>query len=221
MSQSSSIVRKVTMSLSGLFLITFLPMHLLINSLSLIGADLFNEAVHFMETNLMIQVMQPVLGIGFIVHIVMGIKLTMQNRAARPIKYEFEDAADSSTWASRNMILTGLLLLAFLALHLANYFVKMKFTGMDGMTAFEMVTGLFDSWYYVAIYEAAFILLGVHLSHGFTSAFQSIGANHSKYNPIIQMGSQGYVIVITLGFVIIPILHFIGAAPFCSGICTH
>ena len=74
------------MSLSGLFLLTFLPLHLLINSLSLCSADLFNDAVHFMETNLLIQVMQPALGIGFLVHIIMGIKLEMQNRKARPIK---------------------------------------------------------------------------------------------------------------------------------------
>ena len=216
MSQSSSIVRKVTMSLSGLFLLTFLPLHLLINSLSLCSADLFNDAVHFMETNLLIQVMQPALGIGFLVHIIMGIKLEMQNRKARPIKYEFEDAKGSSTWASRNMIVTGLLLLAFLCLHMANYFVKMKFTGMDGQTAFELVTNLFSMWYYVVIYVVSFVLLGVHLSHGFSSAFQSVGANHTKYNPIIKMAAQGYVAVITIGFTIIQIQHFLGIAPFCT-----
>ena len=207
----SSIVRKFIMALSGLFLIIFLITHLVINSLTLASSkDLFNEAAHFMATNPIIYVMQYVLALGFIIHIGMGIKLTIQNKRARSQEYVYNKMSKNTDLSSRSMIVSGGLVIVFLALHLRDYFYQMKFVGLpEGTTDYDLVVNLFTNPYYTAVYVIAFIVLGVHLNHGFKSAFQSMGANHKKYNPLIKIVSTGYSIVIALGFSTIAIFHFI------------
>ena len=207
----SSIVRKFIMALSGLFLIIFLITHLAINSLTLASSkDLFNEAAHFMATNPIIYAMQYVLALGFIIHIGMGIKLTIQNKRARSQEYVYNKMSKNTDLSSRSMIVSGGLVIVFLALHLRDYFYQMKFVGLpEGTTDYDLVVNLFTNPYYTAVYVIAFIVLGVHLNHGFKSAFQSMGANHKKYNPLIKIVSTAYSIVIALGFSTIAIFHFI------------
>ena len=207
----SSIVRKFIMALSGLFLIVFLITHLVINSLTLASSkDLFNEAAHFMATNPIIYAMQYVLALGFIIHIGMGIKLTIQNKRARSQEYVYNKMSKNTDLSSRSMIVSGGLVIVFLALHLRDYFYQMKFVGLpEGTTDYDLVVNLFTNPYYTAVYVIAFIVLGVHLNHGFKSAFQSMGANHKKYNPLIKIVSTSYSIVIALGFSTIAIFHFI------------
>ena len=207
----SSIVRKFIMALSGLFLIIFLITHLVINSLTLASSkDLFNEAAHFMATNPIIYAMQYVLALGFIIHIGMGIKLTIQNKRARSQEYVYNKMSKNTDLSSRSMIVSGGLVIVFLALHLRDYFYQMKFVGLpEGTTDYDLVVNLFTNPYYTAVYVIAFIVLGVHLNHGFKSAFQSMGANHKKYNPLIKIVSTAYSIVIALGFSTIAIFHFI------------
>ena len=207
----SSIVRKFIMALSGLFLIIFLITHLVINSLTLASSkDLFNEAAHFMATNPIIYAMQYVLALGFIIHIGMGIKLTIQNKRARSQEYVYNKMSKNTDLSSRSMIVSGGLVIVFLALHLRDYFYQMKFVGLpEGTTDYDLVVNLFTNPYYTAVYVIAFIVLGVHLNHGFKSAFQSMGANHKKYNPLIKIVSTTYSIVIALGFSTIAIFHFI------------
>lgn len=179
----SSIARKIVMAVTGLFLISFIALHLAVNLLTLVSADAFNEASHFMGTNPFIQIMQYVLALGFILHIAMGIQLTMKNRQARPVAYAMNKPAENSSWSSRNMIVTGLLILLFLVLHIKDYFWEIKFGDMSMQSDFELVTTLFQNPLYTFIYLFSFILLGFHLDHGFQSAFQSVGANHYKYTP--------------------------------------
>ena len=207
----SSIVRKFIMALSGLFLIIFLITHLVINSLTLASSkDLYNEAAHFMATNPIIYAMQYVLALGFIIHIGMGIKLTIQNKRARSQEYVYNKMSKNTDLSSRSMIVSGGLVIVFLALHLRDYFYQMKFVGLpEGTTDYDLVVNLFTNPYYTAVYVIAFIVLGVHLNHGFKSAFQSMGANHKKYNPLIKIVSTSYSIVIALGFSTIAIFHFI------------
>ncbi len=207
----SSIVRKFIMALSGLFLIIFLITHLVINSLTLASSkDLFNEAAHFMATNPIIYAMQYVLALGFIIHIGMGIKLTIQNKRARSQEYVYNKMSKNTNLSSRSMIVSGGLVIVFLALHLRDYFYQMKFVGLpEGTTDYDLVVNLFTNPYYTAVYVIAFIVLGIHLNHGFKSAFQSMGANHKKYNPLIKIVSTTYSIVIALGFSTIAIFHFI------------
>ncbi len=208
---SSSIGRKVLMSLTGLFLISFLVIHLAINLLTLVpNPDYFNAASHFMATNPVIQVMQFVLAFGFIAHIVMGITLTLKNKNARPIGYAFNKPSANSNWSSRNMIITGALVLIFLVLHMRHFFYEMKFGDMNGYPDdYTLVTALFSIWYYTLIYVVSFIMLGIHLYHGFQSAFQSVGANHSKYTPAIEKTSTVFCFIIAIGFSAIAIVHFI------------
>lgn len=207
----SSIVRKFIMALSGLFLIIFLITHLVINSLTLASSkDLFNEAAHFMATNPIIYAMQYVLALGFIIHIGMGIKLTIQNKRARSQEYVYNKMSKNTNLSSRSMIVSGGLVIVFLALHLRDYFYQMKFVGLpEGTTDYDLVVNLFTNPYYTAVYVIAFIVLGIHLNHGFKSAFQSMGVNHKKYNPLIKIVSTAYSIVIALGFSTIAIFHFI------------
>ena len=193
------------------FLIIFLITHLVINSLTLASSkDLFNEAAHFMATNPIIYAMQYVLALGFIIHIGMGIKLTIQNKRARSQEYVYNKMSKNTDLSSRSMIVSGGLVIVFLALHLRDYFYQMKFVGLpEGTTDYDLVVNLFTNPYYTAVYVIAFIVLGVHLNHGFKSAFQSMGANHKKYNPLIKIVSTAYSIVIALGFSTIAIFHFI------------
>jgi len=213
---NSSVARKFWMAITGVFLVVFLVVHLTLNLFLFDGPELFNAGSKFMAENPLIQVMQYVLAAGFILHIVMGIKLTLQNRAARPVGYAYENAGVSSSWASRNMIITGGLVLVFLLLHMRHFFYVIKFTHgvpMDPVTGehsdYLLVTQLFTVWYYVALYVLAFIGLGIHLNHGFQSVFQSVGWKNSQWKGIMQVIGTIYSVIIALGFSSIAIYFFL------------
>ena len=223
----TSIARKVVMGLTGLFLITFLCTHLLVNSFSLVSEELFNRGSHFMATNPLIQVMQYVLAAGFLIHIILGIVLTAQNKAARgSVSYKKENWKANTGVNAKSMIVTGILVLLFLILHMKDFFAEIKFNhdaiGMvsytfeSGLTKlyqndYSLLVSVFSNPLYVAIYVVSFILLGIHLSHGFQSAFQSIGANHKKYTPLIKGFGTVYSIAIAVGFSSIAIFHYINS----------
>lgn len=223
----TSIARKVVMGLTGLFLITFLCTHLLVNSFSLVSAELFNKGSHFMATNPFIQIMQYVLAVGFIIHILWGVMLTAQNRSARGnVGYKKENWQANTGINAKSMIITGMLVLLFLILHLKDFFVVIKFDAESIGTAtyttthgvekilqndFHLMELVFSNPLYVVIYVASFILLGIHLSHGFQSAFQSLGANHKKYTPFIKGFGKVYSILIAVGFSSIALFHYINS----------
>ena len=208
----------IIMGLSGLFLVTFILVHLLINAFSLglgwDGKELFNAGSHFMATNPLIQIMQYVLALGFIIHIIMGIRLTLQNNKARPVKYAKNNAAASSSFSSRSMIYSGALVMVFLFLHMKDFFVEIKFNDLANVavsnpTDYDLLIQVFHNPLYVIIYVLAFIALGIHLNHGFQSAFQSLGANHPKYTPCLKTFGKVFSIVVAVGFSAIAIVHFI------------
>jgi len=206
---TSSIGRKVVMSITGLFLISFLIVHLAVNLLTLVSKDLFNEASHFMGTNPFIQTMQYVLALGFILHISQGLILTMKNRQARPQKYAMNKPETNSGISSRSMLLTGVLVLLFIFIHLRDYLWEMKFGNLGGYeTDYDLVVGLFDDPIYTAVYVLSFILLAFHLNHGFQSAFQSIGVNHPKYTPFLKTLSTVFCVVVGVGFSAISVYFF-------------
>ena len=120
---TSSIGKKIILSLSGLFLIAFLCVHLALNLLLIVdnSGDLFNIGAHFMATNPIIKIVEPILAIGFIIHIILASILTLQNRSARPIKYDLRRQSGNCTWSSRNMYILGGLVLIFLLVHLWNF----------------------------------------------------------------------------------------------------
>lgn len=206
---SSSIGRKVVMALTGFFLITFLIVHLGINLSLFWGAESFNAASEFMATNGVIQVMQYVLAAGFILHIILGIRLELQNRSSRGVKYVVNKPSENSSFSSRNMIVTGVIILLFLILHLKDFFVELKFYDKGGFDSdYDLVTTLFKNPIYTVIYVLAFILLGIHLSHGFQSAFQSTGANYNKYKACIKNTGTIFSILIAIGFSAIAVYFF-------------
>lgn len=219
----TSIARKIAMALSGLFLMVFLLQHLAINFLSVIDADMFNEVSHFMGTNPLIQFfLQPVLLFGVLFHFIMGFALEIQNRNARPSNYAFNKPSANSSWVSRNMIISGIMILLFLGLHFYDFwipeinvkYVQGDFSGLGAngeFRYFEELQHKFVSPVRTGIYILSFVFLALHLIHGFQSSFQSVGANHSRYTPLIKKLSNVYAIIVPLGFVVVALFHFINS----------
>jgi len=219
----SSIGKKLLMSISGLFLIMFLLVHLTANLFLLAGPAWFNASAHFMDTNPIIQLMQPVLALGFLVHIIYGIIIELQNRASTPVKYKMVNQKESSKWVSRNMIWLGLFVFAFLAVHIINFFYVMKFGEMGEFTtahgehihdSYALVAGLFTGMGTLSIvysigYIVGFIALGMHLHHAFWSAFQTIGWSNEIWRKRLSVIGDLFAILIAAGFSTIPIYFMI------------
>ncbi|WKS95065.1 succinate dehydrogenase cytochrome b subunit [Riemerella columbina] len=215
---SSTIGRKYAMALSAMFLLVFLVMHLSVNLLSVFSENAFNEASYFMGYNPFIQfLMQPILIIAVFFHFIMGFVLEAKNNKARPIKYAVNGASANSSWMSRNMIISGLVILAFLVLHMYDFWaheMTYKYIPGEGNPAdttrfWGELHEKFESPIRVGLYVVSFILLGLHLAHGFQSSFQSIGARHPKYTPCIMAFGRWYSILIPLGFIVVAVFHFV------------
>ncbi|QZK91580.1 succinate dehydrogenase cytochrome b subunit [Flavobacterium sp. CHNK8] len=209
----SSIAKKVAMALSGLFLILFLAQHFFINSTSVFSPDTFNSISHFMGNNPLVQfVIQPILIIGVIFHFIMGIVLDFQNKSARPIKYVKNNGAASSSWASRNMIISGLVVLAFMLLHFYDFWIPemvykyVEVNPLDETRYFGELQHKFVDPIRTAIYCVSFVLLSLHLWHGFNSSFQSVGFNN-KYSRSLHKLGYAFAIVVPVGFIFIALFH--------------
>jgi succinate dehydrogenase / fumarate reductase cytochrome b subunit len=210
---TSSIARKVAMALSGLFLVFFLGQHFVINFTSVIAPDTFNSWSHFMGTNGLVQaLLQPVLIFGVVFHFVMGFVLEIKNRNARAISYASYKGSANSSWASRNMIVSGLVILAFLGLHFYDFWVPemvykyIESNPEDATRYYPEVVHKFESPVRVGLYVLAFVLLIFHLWHGFSSAFQSIGFNN-MYSKALKGFTRFYAVFIPLGFIFIALYH--------------
>ncbi|GAB4396108.1 MAG: succinate dehydrogenase cytochrome b subunit [Microscillaceae bacterium] len=215
----STIGRKLMMALTGLFLILFLVVHLAGNLQLLIPDEgrTFNEYAEFMGHNKLIQIVS-ILNFAFIIlHIIVSIILTRYNRKARPVAYAYNRSGANSSWASRNMIWLGMILLIFLVLHLINFWAKSKFGPIEevvyeGRTyhdLYAIVKMEFANPLIVGVYVLAMAGLAYHLLHGFQSAFQTFGVNHVKYTPIIKSVGLVFSILVPLLFAAIPIVMYI------------
>ena len=210
-----TIGRKIAMALSALFLMIFLLQHLTINFTAVISPDTFNELSHFMGTNPVVQFFaQPILIFAVVFHFVMGFYLEIKNRQARPINYAKNNGAANSTWMSRNMIYTGLVILAFLVLHFIDFWLpemNYKYIAQnpeDPTRYYEELLHKFEHPVRVIAYVVAFILLALHLLHGFGSAFQSMGQNN-KYIDGLKKFGVFYSIAVPLGFIITAIVLYL------------
>lgn len=218
----SSITKKVIMSLAGLFLIVFLLVHLGINlflmPLTENHQEIFELLAGFMATNPVIKVMEVFLFGGFIIHIIYGVIVQLQNWASRGnVRYK-SGSKTKTTFSSQYMIYTGILVFLFLALHLYQfYFIKLGLNSSPFMDAtsghpefFKIAVDLFTTQpLYSVIYIITFVILGFHLDHAFQSAFQTLGWEHPKYTPFIKALGRIYAIVVPLGFIIIPLYFMI------------
>ncbi len=219
----SSVGKKILMALSGFFLLFFLLQHFAINMLSVISAEAFNSVSDFMGYNPVVQLfLQPVLIFGVVFHLAMGMILEIQNNKARALKYNKFNGAANSSWMSRNMIITGVMVLLFLVLHFYDFWwheisVKYVNSGANNFTSgtrdanryYHELQAKFTDVVRVLIYCVSFIFLALHLLHGFQSAFQSVGFRHNKYTPFIKKLGTLYAIIIPLGFIFIAIFHYI------------
>ncbi|WP_194851638.1 succinate dehydrogenase cytochrome b subunit [Nonlabens antarcticus] len=210
----SSLARKWVMALSGLFLVVFLTQHFTINITSVIAPDTFNEWSHFMGYNPLVQfILQPILIAGVIVHFIMGIVLEIRNNKARPIKYKRFDGNSNSTWVSRNMIYTGAVVLAFLGLHFYDFWIheidyKYITVGVEDPTRYiEELREKFVDPVRTWIYVGSFVLLALHLWHGFNSSFQSMGVKSVKQGDGFRKFTYAWAILIPAGFVFIALYH--------------
>src|SRR5688572_5608856 len=214
---SSSIGKKVIMGLTGLFLVTFLVIHCFLNSLIFFndGGLTFNEGAHFMAHNWLIRAMEIVLFLGIILHIIQALVLTVDNNKARPVGYAKFNGAANSTWYSRSMGLLGTLIMIFLIVHLAHFWVKSRITGLPGEDSaghenlYAVMQTTFATTWVVILYCLAMVSLAYHLLHGFQSAFQSLGLNHKKYTPFIKKFGVAFSIIIPIIFAAMPLtIHF-------------
>jgi succinate dehydrogenase / fumarate reductase cytochrome b subunit len=209
------------MAFAGIFLMVFLLVHLGINFFLLPVTEnhqeVFREAVHFMTSNPIVKVMEIFLFGGFIIHIIYGIILQIQNWIARPVRYKKEGWSHTSFF-SKFMIHTGIIVGIFLVIHFINfYFVKLGITEppggalrvLDDHDFYSMAFNLFTNNTYAILYIVLLLILGFHLNHAFQSAFQSLGLNHSKYTPFIKAIGDLYSIVVPLGFILIPLYFMI------------
>ena len=202
----SSISKKFVMALAGLFLIVFLPVHLVINFMLLKSdPEAFNKAAHFMATFPIVKIIEILLIAAILIHVFYGILLQIQNWLARPVGYVSGNKSETSFF-SKFMIWTGASVLTFLILHFFNfYFIRLGFVEGNPEDFYSVAHSLFKIPAYNFIYLFCFGLLGLHLFHAFSSAFQTLGLNHRIWTPVVKVFAWIYSIAIPLGFAIISI----------------
>lgn len=214
---TSSIGKKLLMSLTGLFLIIFLVTHLIGNFQLFVndGGEAFNLYTQFMSTNPLVQFIAKGLYFFIILHVVLGLMLWFKNRMARGAERYAVNTSTNTSFAARNMALLGTLILAFLMLHMGDFWFKIKFDAdsfkmltYEGTVhpvkdVYSKVEASFKTPWIAISYLIGLIVLALHLWHGFQSAFQTLGLNHKKYTPIIQLLGKAYAILIPLGFAVI------------------
>lgn len=214
---TSSIGKKLLMSLAGIFLIVFLLVHMGINLLVIIYEDpmVYNKAAHFMTSNILIKIFEIILFGGFLLHIIYALILQVQNWIARPSRYNKANYSNTSFF-SKFMIHTAVITLTFLVIHMMDFYIKAKFghateTIMDGVIYHDFASEIVDKFKmlpFVIFYIAAFVFLGFHLVHGFQSAFKTLGMDNRKYTPVIQVLAIVYCTIVVAGYSIIPVFIY-------------
>ena len=215
---NSSIGRKLIMSISGLFLIVFLTVHMVMNLVAVFSLDGYDAVCHFMGTNPVIQLMVPVLAAGFIVHIIYAGMLTLQNQKARGNDKYASASKTQVSWASKNMFVLGVIVLGVLVFHLTHFWAKMQlleWKGEKSMLGSELIVTVFKNPVVVAVYLAWILAVWLHLTHGFWSAFQTVGMNNSKWLNRWRVVAYVYASFIFLGFAVIAVTAYCRA----NGIC--
>ena len=221
---TSSVGRKLTMGLTGIFLILFLLVHAGLNACIWAndGGQMFNRAAHFMGDNVVPRILEVGLFVFIFLHIVQGLLLEASNRSKRGIAYQVSYGNRGSRWYSRSMAILGTLILLFLVLHWYDFWVPSRFGHIDEVTldtkggapvtVHDLYGKMFDTFsqlWVVVVYVIGCIALCYHLMHGFQSAFRSIGVHNKKYNKMLTCIGVAYSIIVCLAFALMPIsMHF-------------
>lgn len=209
---TSSVGQKLVSGLTGLFLISFLVVHLSGNFLLFKGdnGDAFNAYSHFMSTNILIRTLEIGLVIGFLLHIYIGLKLHFQNKASRPKNYDKVSWQDNTNVFAKTMFWSGILIFVFLVIHLRSFFVLHRFGDPGTETMFDSVKIAFQDPVYSGFYVFAMILLGFHLNHGFQSAFQTFGLTGFKFGKTVKVLGTLFAIIVPLLFATMPLYFLFG-----------
>ncbi len=207
----TSIGQKMLVGLTGLFLCSFLLVHVYINihllpipGFSNDGGAKFSELGSFMAENLIIRIMEVGLFLGFILHIFYSLKLNMENRKAKPVKYDVNAGNKTSDWTSKNMVLLGTTLLIFLILHLWGIYLQHKLFHVPE-TLFVTTVAVLSDKVYATIYILGVIALALHLKHGFQSAFQTFGIKTPKMTGTINLIGIFFWLVVPVLFASLPL----------------
>lgn len=220
----SSIGRKLIMSLTGLFLTSFLVIHL-IGNLQLLaddGGKAFNVYAKFMTSNPLIKTISYLLYASILLHAVQGIILWRKNREARGSQgyaVKAVRAAHTSAAAAVNMAWLGIIVFVFICLHMYQFWLQMKMGNVPMVTyegetykdLYTITAVAFANPLYVVIYVLSMVVIGIHLWHGFQSAFQTLGLNHRKYTPFIQKFGKVFSILVPALFALIPVWMFLAS----------
>ncbi len=211
----SSLVRKYWMALTGLFLCSFLVVHLLGNLPLLIeDRESFNSYAHFMTNFPLIKIISYGLYISIVLHSVDGLLLARSNKKARETSYVQYNGKANASWSSRNMAILGTLTLVFLIIHMKSFWYEMHFGNIPTYTnsngnelkdLYSITVAAFEQPWYAIFYVFAMMGLGFHLWHGFASSFQTLGINHAKYTPFIEIFGKAFSVIISLAFASIPL----------------
>lgn len=223
---TSSVGKKIVMSLTGLFLISFLIIHVGINACIFNdlydpndNGDMFNRAAHFMASSMLVRTMEYGLFLGFIVHIIQGYVLEAKNLSRRGQGYKVTLGNRGSKWYSRTMGLLGTLLLLFLIMHIAHFWVPSRITGLPEVEGknyhnmFIVMVDVFQNPVVVILYVLGCISLAYHLLHGFQSAFRTLGLHNTRYIGMVKGIGAAFSIIVPLVFALMPIaiyLNWIG-----------
>lgn len=208
----TDIGRKVLMGLTGLLLIGFLCMHMAANLLVIFDKDGYNAYSHHLVTNPLIYLAELVLLVLFVGHFVSGIRVTLRNRAARPVDYQVKTQAGDSgrkSLASSTMIVSGIVMLVFVPLHLETFKFGAWYMTPDGSMRdlHRLVIEAFSRPVITIWYLVSLPLLGFHAWHGFGSAFESLGVAYSKE---LRRVGQALAVALTIGFLAVPVYVLFG-----------
>jgi len=225
---TSSIGKKVIVAVTGLFLISFLVVHVGVNSCIFKdlfvpddNGDMFNRAADFMARTVVVRIMEYVLFAGFFIHIIQALVIEFENRSKRKIGYEVKMGNRGSKWYSRSMGLLGTILLLFLIIHWSHFWVPSRFThaGLNVVPLsnwrashdmFHLMKETFSHWWVVILYLAGCFSLAWHLMHGFQSAFRTLGLHNKRYLNMVNAIGVWFSIIISLLFALMPLSFKLG-----------
>jgi succinate dehydrogenase / fumarate reductase cytochrome b subunit len=224
---TSVVGRKIVMALTGLFLISFLVVHVGMNACifydlpffnSNDNGSMFNRAAHFMGASLVVRILEIGLFAGFLLHIIQGYVVEIKNRSKRKQGYKVGLGNRGSTWMSRSMAILGTLIFLYLVIHIAQFWIPSRITenlgtkeyyGREVHDLFSLMYETFQQGWVVILYLVGVISLAFHLFHGFHSAFRSIGVHNKKYLSLLKSLGYGFTIIVCVLFALMPISMYL------------
>lgn len=201
------------MALTGLGFCLFVLIHMAGNLLIFVSPEAYNKYGYQIVSNPFIYVAEAGLVLFFLIHIVKGIRLTLLSKSARPQRYAVQTSGDkAASFASKTMIHQGVVIGVFAVYHLITFKFGPHYTttidGAEMRDLFKLMVEVFEQPLYVAGYIFALVILGFHLSHGFSSALQTLGINHPHWTPCFKKAGWAYAALVSVGFISQPIYIF-------------